>query len=93
VTQAVAEGSNALVSLDQGAKRLVAARAAESAAAISANGSRQANEAGIVSLADRLRAEQLEIDARITRINAEQSEANAAISVYRAFGGGSNLPH
>ncbi len=88
VTQAVAEGSNALVSLDQGGKRLTAARAAESAAEASARGARAAQEAGIQSLADRLRAEQLLIDARISRINAEASEASAAIAVYRAFGGG-----
>jgi NodT family efflux transporter outer membrane factor (OMF) lipoprotein len=92
VTQAVAEGSNALVSLEQGARRLAATRTAETAATTSANGARQAQQAGIESLADRLRAEQLEIDARISRINAEQSEATAAINVYRAFGGGAQLP-
>ncbi len=92
VTQAVAEASNALVSLDQGAKRLASARGAEDAAAVTARGSRAAYGAGIQSLSDRLRAEQQLIDARLTRISAEAAQASAAISVYRAFGGGPALP-
>jgi outer membrane protein, multidrug efflux system len=43
VTQAVAEASNALVALDQGRLRLVSARAAEDAAAVTARGSRAAS--------------------------------------------------
>lgn len=88
VTRAVAEASNALVSLDQGRLRLTSARAAEDAAAIAARGSRAAYEAGIQSLADRLRSEQQLIDANLTRITAEQQSASAAIATYRAFGGG-----
>jgi multidrug efflux system outer membrane protein len=88
VTQAVAEASNALVSLEQGRQRLNAARAAEEAAEITARGSRAAYSAGIQSLADRLRSEQQLIDASLTRITAEQQAASAAIATYRAFGGG-----
>jgi NodT family efflux transporter outer membrane factor (OMF) lipoprotein len=88
VTQAVAEASNALVSLDQGRLRLTSARNAEEAAATTARGSRAAYEAGIQSLADRLRAEQQLIDANLTRIDAEAQSARAAIATYRAFGGG-----
>ncbi len=88
VTQAVAEASNALVSLDQGRLRLDSARAAEEAAAITARGSRAAFGAGIQSLADRLRSEQQLIDANLTRIDAEAQFARAAIATYRAFGGG-----
>ncbi len=88
VNQAVAEASNALVSLDQGRLRLTSARAAEEAAATAARGSRAAYEAGIQSLADRLRSEQQLIDANLTRITAEQQSASAAIATYRAFGGG-----
>lgn len=88
VTQAIAEASNALVSLDQGRLRLNSARAAEAAAETAARGSRAAFEAGIQSLADRLRSEQQLIDANLTRITAEQQSASAAIATYRAFGGG-----
>lgn len=91
VTQAVAEASNALVSLDQGRLRLQSARAAEDAAEVTARGSRAAFGAGIQSLADRLRAEQQLIDANLTRIDAEAQSARAAISTYRAFGGGPAL--
>ncbi|MEQ1489383.1 MAG: efflux transporter outer membrane subunit [Terricaulis sp.] len=88
VTQAIAEGSNALVALDQGRLRLNSARAAEDAANTATRGSRAAYEAGIQSLADRLRSEQQLIDANLTRITAEQQAASAAIATYRAFGGG-----
>lgn len=88
VTQAVAEASNALVSLDQGRLRLNSARAAEEAAEVTARGSRAAYGAGIQSLADRLRSEQQLIDSQLTRIDAEAQQARAAISTYRAFGGG-----
>ncbi len=88
VNSAVGEAANALTALDQGARRLTAARAAEAAAEIAARGQRAAQEAGIRSLADRLRSDQLLIDARLTRIEAEAAQANAAIAVYRAFGGG-----
>lgn len=88
VTQAIAEASNALVSLEQGRLRLNSARAAEEAAETTARGSRAAFEAGIQSLADRLRSEQQLIDASLTRITAEQQAASAAIATYRAFGGG-----
>jgi NodT family efflux transporter outer membrane factor (OMF) lipoprotein len=88
VTQAVAEASNALVSLDQGRLRLDSARRAEQAAETTARGSRAAYGAGIQSLADRLRAEQQLIDANLTRIDAEAQSARAAIATYRAFGGG-----
>lgn len=88
VTQAIAEASNALVSLDQGRLRLDSARRAEQAAEITARGSRAAYGAGIQSLADRLRAEQQLIDANLTRIDAEAQSARAAIATYRAFGGG-----
>jgi NodT family efflux transporter outer membrane factor (OMF) lipoprotein len=88
VTQAVAEASNALVSLDQGRLRLESARRAEDAAERTARGSRAAFEAGIQSLADRLRSEQQLIDANLTRIDSERAAASAAIATYRAFGGG-----
>lgn len=88
VTQGVAEGSNALAALDQGSKRLTAARAAETAAEATARGRRAAYDAGIESLSDRLRADQQLIEARLARINAEADQARAAIAVYRAFGGG-----
>jgi len=88
VTEAVSESSNALTSLDQGARRLTAARAAEAAAEQTARGRRAAYSAGINSLVDRLRADQDLIDAKLTRVDAEASEASAAINVYRAFGGG-----
>lgn len=88
VTQAIAEASNALVSLEQGRQRLTSARAAEEAAETTARGSRAAYNAGIQSLADRLRSEQQLIDASLTRIAAEQQAASAAIATYRAFGGG-----
>ncbi|MGQ0533114.1 MAG: efflux transporter outer membrane subunit [Caulobacteraceae bacterium] len=88
VTGAVAEASNALVSLEQGRQRLTSARAAEEAAETTARGSRAAYSAGIQSLADRLRAEQQLIDASLTRIDAEAQSARAAIATYRAFGGG-----
>jgi NodT family efflux transporter outer membrane factor (OMF) lipoprotein len=88
VTQAIAEASNALVSLDQGGRRLNSARIAEEAANVTAGGSRAAFEAGIQSLADRLRAEQQLIDATLTRIDAEAQSARAAIATYRAVGGG-----
>ncbi len=91
VTEAVAEASNALVSLDQGRMRLASARNAEDAAGITARGSRAAFDAGIQSLADRLRAEQQLIDAELTRIDAEAQSARAAIATYRAFGGGPAL--
>lgn len=92
VLGAVSEASIALTSLDQGSRRLVAARAAEDAASRTARGSRAAFEAGIQSLADRLRADQQLIDARLTRIDAEAQQASAGISVYRAFGGGVTTP-
>ncbi len=88
VTQAVAEASNALVSLDQGRMRLQSSRAAEQAATVSDNGARAAYQAGLQSLADRLTADQQLIDARLARIAAEQAQAGAAIATYRAFGGG-----
>lgn len=88
VNGAVNESANALTALDQGGRRLTAARAAEEAAEITARGSRAAYGAGIQSLADRLRSEQQLIDARLTRIDAEARQASAAIAVYRAFGGG-----
>ncbi|HYD86226.1 MAG TPA: efflux transporter outer membrane subunit [Vitreimonas sp.] len=88
VTQAIAEGSNALVALDQGRLRLDSARRAETAAETTARGSRAAYGAGIQSLADRLRSEQQLIDANLTRIDAEAQAARAAIAIYRAFGGG-----
>jgi outer membrane protein TolC len=88
VTQAIAEASNALVSLEQGRLRLASARAAEAAAETTARGSRAAYQAGIQSLADRLRSEQQLIDSSLTRITAEQQAASAAIATYRAFGGG-----
>jgi NodT family efflux transporter outer membrane factor (OMF) lipoprotein len=88
VTQAVAEASNALAALEQGRRRLEAARAAETAAEITARGSRAAYGAGIQSLSDRLRIEQQLIDASLVRIDAEAQEASAAIATYRAFGGG-----
>jgi NodT family efflux transporter outer membrane factor (OMF) lipoprotein len=91
VTQAVAEASNALVSLDQGRVRLDATRAAEAAAQISDNGAHAAYQAGLQSLADRLTADQQLIDARLSRISAEQAQASAAIATYRAFGGGPEL--
>lgn len=88
VTQAVAEGSNALVALEQGRLRLESARRAEEAAEVTARGSRAAYGAGIQSLSDRLRIEQQLIDASLTRIDAEAQSARAAIATYRAFGGG-----
>jgi len=88
VTQAVADASYALASLDQARLRLVAAQGAEDAAATTARGSRAAYNAGIQSLADRLRADQQLIDANLTRIDAEAQLGRAAIAVYRAFGGG-----
>lgn len=88
VTEAVAEASNALVSLEQGRQRLVSARAAEEAAETTARGSRAAYSAGIQSLTDRLRSEQQLIDATLTRVDAEAQSARAAIATYRAFGGG-----
>lgn len=91
VTEAVAEASNALVSLDQGRMRLDSSRAAERAATTSDNGARAAYQAGLQSLTDRLTADQQLIDARLARIGAEQSQASAAISTYRAFGGGPSL--
>lgn len=91
VTQAIAEGSNALVSLDQGRQRLASARLAEESAASTALAARAAYEAGIQSLADRLRIEQNLIDASLARIDAEAAQASAAIAAYRAFGGGPAL--
>ena len=88
VTQAVAEASDALVSLDQGRLRLDAANEAEEAANVTARGSRAAYEAGIQSLSDRLRSEQQLIEAELTRIDSEAQQARAAIATYRAFGGG-----
>lgn len=88
VTQAVAEASNALVSLEQGRLRLGSADAAEDAAEIAARGSRAAYSAGIQSLQERLQVEQQLIDATLTRIDAEAQQARAAIATYRAFGGG-----
>lgn len=88
VNRGVAEASNALISLDQGSRRLQSARAAEEAAAITARGARASYGAGIQSLSDRLRADQQLIDARLTRIDAEAAQASAGIAVYRAFGGG-----
>ena len=92
VLQAVSEASGALTALDQGSRRLTAARAAEQAAERTARGARAAYEAGIQSLADRLRADQQLIDARLTRVDAEAAQASAAIAVYRAFGGGPAVP-
>ena len=91
VTQAIAEASNALVSLDQGRERLDAARAAEAAAVISDTGAHAAYQAGLQSLADRLTADQQLIDARLARIGAEHDQGSAAIATYRAFGGGPSL--
>jgi NodT family efflux transporter outer membrane factor (OMF) lipoprotein len=88
VNGAVNEAANALTALDQGAKRLAAARAAEEAAEVSTRGARAAYDAGIRSLSDYLLTLQQLIDARLTRIDAEAQQARAAISVYRAFGGG-----
>lgn len=91
VVQAVADASNALVSLDQGRLRLDAARYAADAADITARGARASHESGIASLADRLRAEQQLIDADLARIDAEAEFTRAAIATYRAFGGGPAL--
>lgn len=91
VTQAVAEASNALVSLDQGRLRLDSAQAAEEAAETTARGSRAAYGAGIQSLQERLQIEQQLIDSTLTRIDAEAQQARAAIATYRAFGGGPAL--
>ncbi|HVZ98883.1 MAG TPA: TolC family protein [Caulobacterales bacterium] len=91
VTQAVAEASNALISLSGGERRLEASRAAETAAQASDRGSRASYEAGIQSLADRLQVQQQLIDATLSRIDAEHQQASAAIAVYRAFGGGPAL--
>jgi outer membrane protein TolC len=88
VNGAVNEAANALTALDQGAKRLAAARAAESAAEASARGARAAYDVGIRSLSEYLLTLQQLIDARLTRIDAEAQQARAAIAVYRAFGGG-----
>lgn len=88
VTEAVAEASNALISLTAGQRALVASRTAERAAEVSDRGSKASYEAGIQSLADRLQVEQQLIDATLSRIDAEHQQASAAISVYRAFGGG-----
>lgn len=88
VVQAVGEASNALAALDQGRRRLDAARAAEAAAERSAAGSRAAYGAGLQSLSDRLQADQQLIDARLGRIAAERAQSSAAVAVYRAFGGG-----
>lgn len=88
VTQAVAEASLALVSLDQGSRRLQSSRTAEEAAEVTLRGTRAAYEAGIQSLTDRLRAQQQVIDANLSRIEAERAQASAAISTFRAFGGG-----
>lgn len=88
VNAAVDEATNALVSLDQGAKRLTAARIAEEAAETTLRGRRAAYEAGLLSLTDLLQAEQQTIDARLTRIDSEAEQARAGIAVYRAFGGG-----
>lgn len=91
VNQAVAEATNALAALDQGARRLESARIAETAAQTTLRGRRAAYEAGLLSLADLLRAEQQTIDARLTRIDSESAQARAGIAVYRAFGGGPAL--
>lgn len=91
VTEAVAEGSNALISLTAGQRRLESSRAAETAAQASDRGSRASYEAGIQSLADRLQVQQQLIDATLSRIDAEHQQASAAIAVYRAFGGGPAL--
>jgi NodT family efflux transporter outer membrane factor (OMF) lipoprotein len=88
VNNAVAEAVSALTQLEQGEQRLQAARNAESAAEITANGFRASYSAGIASLTDRLRSDQQLLDARLSRIQAESAEAKAAIGVYRAFGGG-----
>jgi outer membrane protein TolC len=88
VNNAVAEAVSALTQLEQGQQRLASARAAESAAEITANGFRASYAAGIASLTDRLRSDQQLLDARLTRVQAESAEAKAAIGVYRAFGGG-----
>jgi NodT family efflux transporter outer membrane factor (OMF) lipoprotein len=88
VNGAVNEAANALTALDQGARRLRAARAAEEAADASTRGSQAAHQVGIRSLADHLLTVQQLIDARLTRIDAEAQQARAAIAVYRAFGGG-----
>lgn len=88
VNNAIAEGVATLTQLDQGEKRLAAARAAESAAEITANGFRASYGAGIASLTDRLRSDQQLLDAQLARITAESAAAKAAIGVYRAFGGG-----
>lgn len=88
VTQAIAEASLALVSLDQGSRRLQSSRTAEEAAEVTLRGTRAAYEAGIQSLTDRLRAQQQVIDANLSRIEAERAQASAAISTFRAFGGG-----
>jgi NodT family efflux transporter outer membrane factor (OMF) lipoprotein len=91
VTQAIQESSNALVSLAEGDRRLIAARAAEGAAKETARGVRAAYQAGIASLSDRLRADQQLIDARLTRIQAEAQQGRAAVATFRAFAGGPAL--
>jgi len=91
VTQAVQEASNALVGLAEGERRLVAARAAETAAEETARGIRASYQAGIASLSDRLRADQQLIDARLTRIQAEAQQARASVATFRAFAGGPAL--
>jgi NodT family efflux transporter outer membrane factor (OMF) lipoprotein len=88
VDQGVAEAVAALTQLEQGQMRLTAARAAESAAEITANGFRASYAAGIASLTDRLRSDQQLLDARQQRIQAQSAQAKAAVAVYRAFGGG-----
>lgn len=88
VNSAVAEATNALSALDNGARRLNSARVSEEAAEVTLRGRRAAYEAGVLSLADLLRAEQQAIDARLSRIDSEAAQARAGIAVYRAFGGG-----
>ncbi len=91
VLQGVQEATQALVSLDQGARALQSARIAEEAAESALRGRRAAYDAGLFSLADLLRAEQQTIDARLIRIDSEAAQARAGIAVYRAFGGGPPL--
>jgi outer membrane protein TolC len=88
VNQGVADATIAMTQLDQGARRLASARAAESAAEVTARGFRASYSAGIANLTDRLRSDQQLLDARLLRISAESASSNAAVAVYRAFGGG-----
>jgi NodT family efflux transporter outer membrane factor (OMF) lipoprotein len=88
VNQGVADATIALTQLDQGDKRLKSARAAESAAEVTAKGFRASYSAGIANLTDRLRSDQQLLDARLLRISAESASSKAAVAVYRAFGGG-----